>query len=229
MTKVLREVFQWPIRDACGGYGYLEQQIYPPRLAPFLDQDGFVGQQHLRGTPEAVEWLNLFGFQTVVMIRDFADSVVSLRDHHIKSGVECSMSFLTKEMLADMTEREHIDYIISHMMPWYVAFVVSWQEASKRLERPPIWINYRDLLPTPHDAIIRVARAVGQPVSDSVIDDSLGKLLNENTRFNVGREGRGRECLSAAQLAALESIVAPYRTQFDFSGVMPDPDKKDER
>ncbi len=191
MTKMLREVFGWPIRDACGGYGYLEQQIYPPRLIPFLDQDGLVGQQHLRGTPEAVEWLNLFGFQVVIMIRDFADTVVSFRDHHLKSGPECSMGFLTREMLAGMSASEHIDYIITHMMPWYAAFVASWQDSAKKLKRPPVWINYRDLLPTPHVAIKRIAAALDIPVQDSAIDRSLSCVSREDTRFNVGREGRG--------------------------------------
>lgn len=219
LSKLLGEIFPWPMRDACGSWGFLEQQIYPPRLIPFVDQDGIVGNQHMKGSPESIEWLNLFGFQTVIMVRDFSDTVVSLRDHHLNSGVEGSMGFLTIEMLADMSESEHIDYIITEMMPWYAAFVASWQYFAKKLDRPPIWINFRELLPTPHAAIIRVADSLSVSLDATKIDQAISQTSAQQIRFNVGREGRGREVLNVSQHAALESVVMPYLRSFDFSEV----------
>lgn len=224
LSKLLAKVFDLPLRDACGTWGYLEQQIYPPRLIPFVNQDGLVGNQHLRGSPESIEWLNLFGFQTIILYRDLADSVVSIKDHQLKNGHLGSLGFINREMLTGMTDSQHIDYIITEVMPWYVAFFSSWKYFSHTMAPAPIWLNYRDLISSPHDVINQVAATLGSSVEASKIDEAIAQVQGKAIRFNVGKSGRGREQLSNSQIEHLASIIEPYQKFCDFSEIFSFPE-----
>lgn len=219
LTKLLGAVLGWKTRDAVASYGSSEQQIYLPRLTSAMREDTLIGHQHLRANEMTLKVLRLFQFKTVVLVRDFPDSAVSMRDHHLKESTTHPMAAVSDQQIRQFTRSQHLWFVIRMIMPWYFNFYISWKRASLRTELPIYWLNYKDLVGNTHCTLARLLRFIGVRRTREQIENAIELTRQEGgIRKNVGIHGRGQAELSPAQLNALNEMTTFY-PDVDFSTV----------
>jgi len=219
VTKLLGVALGWKVRDAAGLYGSSEQQIYLPRLVGALREDTLIGQQHLRANEFTVNILRLFQFKTIVLVRNFEDAVVSMRDHHLRESTTHAMATADEEQIRGLSDTDHLWFVVRMIMPWYFNFYVSWQKASRQSDLSIHWLNYSDLIADPKDTLQRLLEFIGVERSPAQIDAAVeGASSGGGLRKNVGISGRGHSELTAEQRAALREMAAFY-PDIDFSPV----------
>jgi hypothetical protein len=219
LTKLLGAALGWEVRDAAGLYGSSEQQIYLPRLVGALREDTLIGQQHLRANEFTVNVLQLFQFKTIVLVRNFEDSVVSMRDHHLRESATHAMAAADQAQIGRLSDTDHLWFVIRMIMPWYFNFYVSWQKASRQGDLSIHWLNYSDLIADPKTTLARLLEFIGVERSPAQIDAAIeGASAAGGLRKNVGISGRGRSELSAEQREALHEMASFY-PDIDFSPV----------
>ncbi|GAB4165124.1 MAG: hypothetical protein Fur0032_01660 [Terrimicrobiaceae bacterium] len=218
LTKLLGAALGWKIRDAVGLYGSSEQQIYLPRLVGAMRDNTLIGQQHLRANEFTLNVLRLFHFKTIVLVRDFEDSAVSIRDHHLRESTVHSMAAADEAQIRGLSDTEHLWFVIRMVMPWYFNFYVSWQKASRQSDLPIHWLNYSELIADPAATLTRLVAFIGVDRSPSQIDAAIEAASSGSHRKNVGISGRGQSQLNNEQRAALREMAAFY-PDIDFSPV----------
>lgn len=156
-----------------------------------LDMDkfprGFVAQMHLRFTEPTLEILREYDLKVVVLVRNLADALVSMRDHIKRASNYAAMGYVTEEM-RQWEDARLEEFIVDMIAPWYIHFYVSWTKA----ECFPIF-RYEDLAADPARVLRSVAAEVGLPRSQSVLDEIVASVQKMNTRQNKGVAGRGQE------------------------------------
>ena len=218
LTKLLAEASGLKVRDACAAYGRAEQQIYLPKLTCALDNDTLIGHQHLRASEQTIHAVKLFGFRVVVLVRDFADTVISMRDHHLRESVAHPMAFAEERQIASMSREQHLWFVIRMLMPWYFQFYVSWQVANRDPDMSVHWVSYHDLVAAPEKSLGEILQFCGLELPKEKLVEAVHAVGKKETRHNVGTEGRGRAELTAAQLSALQEM-ANFYPGIDFSKV----------
>ncbi len=161
-----------------------------------------LSQVHLVATGANLRILRNFRIPVAILLRNLLDMVVSLRDH--MNANPFFSSILIPTDWHGLSEADKLDYIIDTAVPWTVTFYVSWAQAIARGEVATALFHYEDMLRAPVPFFRSICACLGRSVSDGVIERSLAQVeKSEATRFNVGRTGRGREELSAAQIARI--------------------------
>ena len=161
-----------------------------------------LSQVHLVATGANLRILRNFRIPVAILLRNLLDMVVSLRDH-MNANPFFSSILIPTDWHA-LSEADKIDYIIDTAVPWTVTFYVSWAQAIARGDVATTMFHYEDMLRAPLPFFRTICACLGRSVSDGVIERSLAQVeKSEATRFNVGRMGRGREELSAAQIARI--------------------------
>jgi hypothetical protein len=221
LTRILSMLLGMKTRDVCADYGRSEQQIYLPKLLCAMDQDTFIGHQHIRASEANVNLLWLFHFKVIVTVRNLADTVVSIADHHVKESISHPMALVTPDIVARMSREEHHWFVIRMILPWYFNFLVSWFEAEKQNYFPIHWVNYDSLIGNPAKEVKSILHFIGLNKSDEEIEAGLSALkVGKETRLNVGIAGRGKAMLSKDQFDAIDQMAHFYQgNDFRFVGV----------
>lgn len=200
---------QYPLIPAYGGR---EQELSELRLA-LLAQTPFVACHHVRGSAATQLWMDRFGLKTIVLVRNLYDVVVSTNDHLDREGLGGGnpMLWLEPEFLKRSRE-ERLDLLVDLLVPWHLHFFLSWSVSGRKdLE----WVRYEDVFGEgTTQAMAGICERMGLPYR--VDAARQGADFERGTRRNVGRSGRGKEQLSAAQIERIERMVAHY-PQHDFS------------
>lgn len=224
LTKLLSSVLGWKVRDAAGAFGRSEQQIYLPRLTSALDEDTLIGHQHLKANEATIRVMRLFHFKTIVLVRDFSDSVVSMREHHLRESTVHPMAMVERSQLEPMSQHQHLWFVIRMVMPWYFSFYASWKVASRDETLDIHWVTYQQLIDDPHRIVDGILKFAGIHRSGQEIDKAILDVQGMNTRRNVGVAGRGATMLDPEQQAALCEMASFY-PDIDFSEVGLAPEK----
>jgi hypothetical protein len=224
LTRVLSQALSLKIRYVADFYGRNEQQIYLPRLLCALDQDVFVGQQHLRASEAVLDILSKLEFRVIVCVRNLYDTVVSFRDHQLAESVSHPMAMLTREQLGRLSKDEHLWFVVRMVLPWYFNFYVSWVEAEKSGILPIHWVTYEDLTRDPGPCLGRILDFLEVDLDDATLASCLDKPGDRSERLNVGISGRGECELTPTQRRAILEMAAFYKgVNFERLGLVSQP------
>jgi hypothetical protein len=199
-------------------YAYLqnEQELYLPHVLSAARQP-VVTQQHSRATEANIQMMQGFAIRPVVLIRDLADIVLSLRDFY-DTGATANTFF--QPYWPKLSPAERLELIVDHVVPWYLAFYASWvaAEAAGRVEM--MWMRYEDMTADKPAALARVARFYGLDFAPAQILSAVAVAEDARaaTRFNAGVAGRGTKMLPDDLKARMQQLASAYRG-LDFSPI----------
>lgn len=193
-----------------------EQELYPPAAAYWATANTVV-HQHCRASSPNIKLIQAYGMHPIVLVRNLADTLVSMRDFWAQGAVRNSFHYGDWDNLDDTTKH---DTLIQHLGPWYIQFYVSWKLAEQKGELSPLWVRYEDMIPNKEDTLKSVADFCGLGASDADLAAAIVATDGdkEKTRFNKGVAGRGAEAFSDEQHEMLRSLTRPFPS-IDFSPI----------
>lgn len=183
----------WPMPKV---FSRREQDLFMNKA--FLECSGnvFVPHTHTKWNEVSRAFVKEFKAQVVILTRDLYDNVVSTVDHLSNIGVNLPTGYIP-ESFNSMNWPDKCDLVASILVPWNISFYASW--ACAELESPsivPCYIDYADLIQNPVPALGRVLAHVKESRSLREMNEAIDAASNRHdTRFNVGRVGRGHESL----------------------------------
>lgn len=192
-------------------YGRTEQDI-DMRLALRKCRYNYICQHHVRYNEKTKQALDQFNITPVVLVRNFYDSVISLRDHFRRESVDNAMSFV-KDLHTELSDDELETFITEMAIPWYINFFVSWNECASAL-----WVTYEEMISDEMAVVERMLRHAGHSeLNETEIEHALKIRDKMADRVNVGQIGRG-ELLSEKNKATIRQYCE-YYPDIDFSRV----------
>jgi LPS sulfotransferase NodH len=218
LSKALARALGRPNISSTYAFDGNETELYLPAVARDCLLRKGVCKLHIRATTPNLELCRAFRLTPVVLVRDLLDAVVSARDHQVRdvaTGVDTSD---WGRWYTEADEATQYDLIIDLEVPWLLRFVASWARAARNGSVPTHWVHYRDLAADPVSVLQAVIDALGLEASVPSIDDALSSLTPDETRFNKGRGGRGRQLLTAEQQGRIRRM-ASYFPDVDFESL----------
>jgi hypothetical protein len=199
-------------------YDRNEQDIYLPALLHNLTLPSpTITQQHLRATGPNLELIRTFGLQTVVLVRNLFDVLVSLHDHLLHEGFRVPSAFI-QEDFAQLPPERRLDMVVDFATPWYLSFYVSWFEAQKRASCPTHWVRYEEMIVKPEAILSEILTYCGVALPQRPLAEVLSEARTRETRLNQGVVGRGERLLNGTQKQRVRRL-AEYYSAVDFSWI----------
>jgi hypothetical protein len=190
-----------------------QQNIIRQWIPMFLAQDT-VTQIHLFATRPNTRMLSELGITPVVVVRNLADALISLRDHILREDYVVPMAQVPASF-RKWSQDDQLWFMARMVAPWYLNFFASWQRASADLN--VLWITYNEVVSDTHETICRVLRHNGIDPDHDRIQRAIESIDLQSVRFNVGVSGRGAQLFSKEQQRAIADIAATFRGNCDFS------------
>lgn len=187
---------------------FTPKDLYIPGIVNMRDRVS-ISQVHLVASGANLRTLQAFRMPVVILLRNLFDVVVSLRDH-MKSNPYFS-SILIPNAYDRLSEADKLDYIIDAAVPWMVTFYVSWAQAMSRGDIDTELFFYEDMVSEPVGFFRDISARFGRQVTDADVNKALAHVeKSAETRFNIGKPGRGAVELSEAQIARIRRHVDYY-------------------
>ncbi len=183
--------------------------------AKLIDATGFrsVAQHHVLATTDNLRLAERFGLKIVVQSRNVADALVSLRDHLNTEGTQVPTVWVPPSWAA-LSEEEQLDFLVASAAPWYFAFQRSWAIARRESGLTIRSVDFDRVVDDPIAVASELITELGLSVLDSAVHVTAESLSRpDETRFNVGRPGRGAEAMTPKQLTRLGELAAFYRRE----------------
>ena len=195
--------------------GQSEQDLFFPALLEFATVPT-ITQQHCRAAEANLQLLQAFGMRAVVLVRNLADVVVSLRDFYNQGAV--LGTFFHPDTWKSLLPEQQADALIDHIVPWHLQFLAGWQQADRERRVPILWLTYEELMRDKPAAVARVLAFHGLGAPPEKITAALAAQESDHrrNRFNAGLSGRGQSALTSAQHARLRHLASAYPST-DFS------------
>jgi len=159
--------------------GQSEQDLFFPSLLEFATVPT-VTQQHCRAAESNLQLMQAFGMRAVVLVRNLADVVVSLRDLYNQGAI--FGTFFNPETWRQRDAECQANLIIDHIVPWHLQFLASWQQAEKEQRAPVFWLTWEALMQDQYSAVQRILEFHRLSGLDGKINAALSKLAGENRR-----------------------------------------------
>jgi hypothetical protein len=151
-----------------------------------VDRFSYVAQHHVRYSHWTAEMCRDYMVAPVVLVRNLLDVAVSLRDALRKDGPVWPF-FFAEPHHAELSDAELEEMIVRLALPWYVNFYMGWRQAPDAL-----LVEYEDLIADPVGTVARVLAHAGSGAAAADIEAAVRAVsANDQSRFNVGRTGRG--------------------------------------
>ncbi|WP_428386299.1 sulfotransferase domain-containing protein [Mucisphaera sp.] len=195
-----------------------EQDLYLPQLARDCLLRTGVAKLHVCATPANLALLRAFHITPVVQTRNLFDVIVSARDHIVKDLSDRPDKSGLAEGIRALSPEAQIDAVIDLHLAWYLRFYASWREAERSGEVAIHWLDYADLTADPGKALRETLDFLGVSYDPEKVIRVLAELQPGDTRFNVGRTGRGQALLTMEQRSRVQRAASYYRG-VDFSPV----------
>ncbi len=174
-------------------------------------------QQHMKATYSNLELLIAHHMRPIVQTRNLYDILASLHDYFEGHRSSLSCGYVSEEYLG-MPWRERLDYLIHLHLPWYFNFVLSWREASRRID--VCHVTYETLFANQESELKRVLAFYEMQASDEEIEAAMVRAAAGETRFNVGVVGRGSQLLTDAHKQAIHRLAGSCRVDIDDRGTI---------
>jgi len=215
-ANLLAAATGYPYANLCYTHLQNEHDLYPPALLAW-NASGAVSQLHMRGTLPNARLARFFGIRPILLVRNLFDTVVSmadqLGDRDWLAGPDRFSFAVTGPDLADRTPAQRADFVIDLMVPWYVAYFVSWTGLVAAGEVEAMWLDYAEVTGDPAGALARALQFTGVAVAPAQQALAVARLAEVKTRvpkFNRGEAGRGEAALTPAQKARIRAQLAHY-------------------
>ncbi|HER20346.1 MAG TPA: hypothetical protein ENO14_04775, partial [Chromatiales bacterium] len=182
--------------------GANEQDFCARKLKAIRHLDG-VCQQHVKATARNLQLAREHRLRPVVLVRNIFDIVPSLTDHFHHESRHFPTGFVPEWFLNADEEKKWMFTIKLHL-PWYLNFLLSWQEAEQEL--PIYWLTYQQLFANPTEVIRDLLCFWNISVPEKSIEYGLQQVAIQNTRMNKGIAGRGQLLSSYHRQELLELV-----------------------
>lgn len=202
-------------------YKNIEQELHLPALIDSYNINT-VTQQHFRANEPNISLLQSFDIRPVIIYRDIADVIVSMRDHFLKESLDNLPGLFPPQDFAARNSTEQIDYLIRYAAPWLVSFYVSWERVRADNRLQTLCLRYEDCRRDWVEAIFTILEFYKLSIARSDIKDavdSFNRVRDKNVRKNVGIAGRGKTSINQDHLARLIELSNCY-PDIDFSPVI---------
>lgn len=183
-------------------WGAREQELCAIRLSRY-NHNAYVSQHHLRNSAWTQGLIKQYNLTPVVLVRNLADCVISIRDHFHKEPGEGPTAFFDDSHLA-MSDGDFEEAIVSLAIPWYLNFYAGWKTAGNI----PIY-DFDDYTGDPVRVMNEILAHASVQVREEDVVAALDQVQKAKTRFNVGETGRGR-LLSDAAKDSLSRLLKHY-------------------
>jgi len=177
------------------------QDIRREKIEKYLSRNS-VAKQHVLATKNNVALLKEYQYKAVPLTRNIYDTVLSLHDY-IEQQIYRTTGYIHQEYRKMHTD-DKILHIIRIHLPWYFMFLISWEEASKEI--PLCWVSYKDVFNDQVGTISKILKFYSITVDSKQIENAIEVMKYRNTRFNVGKSGRG-ESISDIHKAAIHDLA----------------------
>jgi hypothetical protein len=171
--------------------------------------------QHWQPEPELIDFLQREGLRPIIVRRDIADSIVSLREEWERQWVgdfERTMaagfstqfvgnvpSSFVEAFLAGSIEQQH-QLTIDLALLWYCQFGAAWRRTLNGLPGFASVATYEEIARSPLPALSRLCTECG--LDTDGLEDAIAKVGTSDriSNHNIGRPGRGAELLTLSQI-----------------------------
>lgn len=190
-------------------YGAREQELCQIRLSRY-NRKKYVAQHHLRCSDWTRNLIHQYRLTPVVIVRDLADTAISLRDHFRREPTGRGPTACFYEHHKDLPDDVLEEAIVRLAIPWYINFYVGWRRAGD----VPIY-DYARYTSEPATVIGEILAHAGCPIDPNSIESALSSVHKEKVaQFNVGVSGRGSQ-LGPGAKAQLLSMIDFYKELSD--------------
>jgi hypothetical protein len=156
-------------------------------------------QHHTPPSIDNIKIMKKHKIKPIITTRSIMDTVVSWKEHVIKSKTKCDSNLCVPKNFRLMNDQEKFRFIILNHIPWYMNFYSGWLENDVL---PTVWVDYEDIVTNTKNTINKIHKFYGLPELTKDID--VSKM---NNRFNVGRLRRGEELLSTDNKELIRNLV----------------------
>lgn len=206
ISELLSEYTGFKRENYVHAWGRREQE-WERKIVERLSLKNVVVQQHTRGSEACINLMKEFDIQTVILVRNIFDVIPSLMDHFQKESVLGPAMYLDKEHLL-LPEADLSDMIIDMAIPWYFNFYVSWYYQSIKHNIPIL--TYEDFFSNQEEQFMNLCSIFKLEYSKSHYLLSCNNIKQRNSRFNLGKTGRGKEKLTIEQIKRIEKFANYY-------------------
>lgn len=180
-------------------WGAREQELCSIRLSRY-NRRKYVSQHHLRNSEWTQHLITQYNLTPIVLVRNLADCAISIREHFQKEPGEGPTAYFDKSHLA-MSNSEFEEAIVRLAIPWYINFYAGWKAA----ENISIY-DFDEYTAEPEKVMGEILAKATTHLPASEIQQALGRVREQQTRFNVGASGRGELLSNPAKKALLRMM-----------------------
>jgi hypothetical protein len=193
--------------------GRNEQDLAAPALWQ-TRHEKIVFHQHARFSFQGHVFCEHFKLRPAVCVRNLADVVPSVIDHLRQNrmpsgGANWPFAYVSDDILK-LSDEDMAEFVVTHILPWYVNFFVSWM---KDTQAP--MISYEQIFSRDRSALYSFFSGFGFEAEQ--VDGAISRAGKESTRLNVGKVGRG-SALSDDARRKIERLLSFY-PEVDFSPI----------
>ncbi len=213
-TYLVRLLSNYPKMRQVGlvtGYGQREQELSVERLL-FYNSKNYVARHHTKFSSTTKNLFSIFNIKPIILVRNIFDTVMSVHDHFCNESTRVPFAFVPEEIL-NWDKDKSLDFICDMCAPWFLSFFASWESYEKKL-----LINYEELTQNTEYTMSKVLEYLNLDFNSSITSKFLEKTKSDDTRYNVGKIGRG-DMLSDAQKNKIIKLTK-YYPDVDFSIIL---------
>jgi hypothetical protein len=192
--------------------GRREQELSEVEMERACSVTRHVAQLHVRASDYTLELIEKFDVTPIVLVRNIYDAAVSLADHLANESTVMPMAYFDRAT-AQRPFQDRLNAVFDLAAPWYFNFYVSWQRA-----RPEAIVTYENLILGGPERQNEYFNAIGLDTNIDDVGSSIRQIQSLDTRFNVGKAGRGAEAITLRHRGRIEQL-ASYYPDIDFSHI----------
>lgn len=186
----------WSRGNFVPAYGRRDQELEEAAIArsllgAFKLRQNIVVQHHCRASEHSIGLINKYKIKVVVLTRSLMDVALSVGDHWDQESVVGPTAYLNEKMLGrlDRSRVSRLQFIVQHVLPWYVSFYLSWIECCNEVRDGCVFVAYDSFFSDKSSGIKEILQFAG----DSRDDGQVAAIVSsqDETRLNKGVPGRG--------------------------------------
>lgn len=210
LSAVLGELLGYPRQRLCLSYTNEENVLFVGKMVTLSKTDK-IAQEHCKASSLTLAQLQAFNVETVVLVRNIYDALVSMRDMAVTKG-NGSVTAWFHQDLPNLDDETVLDAVIAKWAHWYVEFFVSWFRATRDDQvKADIW-RYEDIMADKTAAVRDMCQHLDISAPVERITQTIEALEGDRnrSRINVGISGRGLQVLSPRQVEYVQSLTRFY-------------------
>jgi len=192
-------------------HGRREQELSEAEIERCGAVSQQVAQVHVRGSEYTLHLIDKHNIKPIVLVRDIYDTAVSLAEH-VAAEPSMPMAYFDAA-IADRPFDDRLSAVFDLAIPWYFNFYVSWRRA-----RPNAIVTYEDLILGGVERQTAYFNSIGLETNIADVRSALKKIRSLDTRFNVGKSGRGAQAVVMRHRRQVERLASYYPGE-DFSHI----------